>query len=201
MSGDSIRKLLLGLGALALLVGGAFYGCGPGSPRSIRSAFEGNLQGFLDIPDLEGFPVPDDVPGRDSLDDVRRLVQRNQLPLGYRRGRMLVLDRKAGKIDDLHFALPRDVRARTPEEVGTVVWIDKERVLMGSYSGPPGTEGKGYSHEWYATIIDYGEKQKVGLQDFHGSSPLGVKLGEGDRDGTEPSVYRMLEHFAKLPLR
>jgi hypothetical protein len=40
------------------------------------------------------------------------------------KGKVVVVDRKARALDDLHWELGGGLRADTPDEVGTVVWVN-----------------------------------------------------------------------------
>jgi hypothetical protein len=50
------------------------------------------------------------------------------------KGKVVVVDRKARLLDDLHWDLSGSVRADTPDEVGTVVWLDWGSEAIGSYN-------------------------------------------------------------------
>lgn len=101
----------------------------------------------------------------------------------YIKGKVIVIDIDEKDIDDCFFDLPSDLRAASPEEVGTVIWLDWGEVLIGRYTDGAG----GYQITCKVTVIDKAKTAIVGEATFKGSEPPSVKSGSGDRTGDKPT--------------
>lgn len=114
---------------------------------------------------------------------------------GYISGKVITVNRLEGTFDELFFALPSDLRAQTPDEVGTIIWIDCAEVAVATYvSG-----AKGYSTTCAITVIDKTQNLIVAQpQEFVGEKPPSSKSGVADWHGKRP-LKEMIEYIKSLP--
>jgi hypothetical protein len=113
----------------------------------------------------------------------------------YIRGRVLPIvhqpesGRGVGVAPDLYWALPRGVRARTPDEVGTVVWLDwEEKTITGPYNGFV-DQVTGIQYVCKVTLIDKRANRKLAERTFRGSDPTGSGRFQGDKPHKEIVDY------------
>jgi len=109
-------------------------------------------------------------------------------------GKVVVIDRKEQEVDDLQFDLPEEIRARQPEEVGTVVWLDWGRETQGGYTD--GTAA--YVQTCTVTVIHREKWEVLGTTVFRGSDPPSFKKGGGSRSGSKPTD-EVVRFLAALP--
>ncbi|MDA1132006.1 MAG: hypothetical protein O2905_02125 [Proteobacteria bacterium] len=91
-------------------------------------------------------------------DVAQYIVEPNEeLPFGgyIRHGKVLVIDVDNGVLDPIHDRLPKEIRARTPDEVGTVALVECLHTEVGTYF----FWAKGYSTYCDATLIDWPTRQ------------------------------------------
>jgi hypothetical protein len=93
----------------------------------------------------------------------------------YISGKVVIINRVEKSLEDLlELGLPTNLTATTPDEVGTVIWLDCQgQVLSWKYIG-------GYDAIWYycdVTIIDKTENTVVGVKHFDGEYPPPVVEG------------------------
>jgi hypothetical protein len=101
--------------------------------------------------------------------------------------------------EELYRQLPADLRANTPEEVDTVVWLEWGEERLGkTRSEPPMTHYtlEGIRYTCKVTIIDKRTNCKVGETSFQGSDPRGKGNYAGDKPYAE-----ILAYLTKLPRR
>lgn len=109
-------------------------------------------------------------------------------------GKVVVIDRKEREVDDLHFDLPETLRAKEPEEVGTVVWVEWGQIQEGSY-----TDGSAaYIQTCVVTVIDREKWEVLGRNTFQGASPPSFKKGGGSRTGSKPTK-EIVQYLSSLP--
>lgn len=123
---------------------------------------------------------------------------------GYIKGKVVVLDRKNRMIDLINDSLPSELRASTPDEVGTVVWLDWEEEFRFHYDYGGGIYGNAYRYNCKATIIDRSIPAKVGARSFIGSEPprqhvISTYYGESHY-GSKP-FDEILNYLESLPRR
>ncbi len=107
----------------------------------------------------------------------------------YIRGRVITVSTRGDELDLLYFDLPEELRARQPEEVQTVIWLDCTSATRVHRS--IGTDTVSYTCD--VTIIDYTIPAVIARQSFDKES------GEaGYRDVLYPEIARFL---AGLPRR
>jgi hypothetical protein len=99
--------------------------------------------------------------------------------------KMVVVDVQDKDVDGLHFDLPDDLRAATPDEVNTVVQLRWNQAAVGTYS----SGGKGYQWSCSATVIDRATQTTIGSQQFAGSPPPQSYYGKPgeSRSGDKPT--------------
>lgn len=108
--------------------------------------------------------------------------------------KFVLLDLEKREVDDLHLDLPETLKARNPDEVGTIVWLSWSEVAVGTY-----TDGAvGYVQTCRVTLIDKASGAMVWRQTFLGSDPPGVKKHSGPARGSRPNaaVLDFLRRFS-----
>ena len=109
-------------------------------------------------------------------------------------GKVVVIDKDKPQVHGIHFRLPEELRASSPEEVGTVVWLSWGEKVVGTY-----TDGsKGYRRTCNVTIIDQANRQITGSRTFLGSNPPEEKSGFGRRKGDKPSAREIAAYIKSL---
>lgn len=113
----------------------------------------------------------------------------------YIRGKIVPIDIKQSKIHELLFNLPGEVRARKPEDVKTILLIERILTKVGRYS-----DGQdAYEITWRIKLIDTTIPAIVAEKDFFGSDA--PKWTRGARHaGSEPEDD-VLEYLKGLPHR
>lgn len=112
----------------------------------------------------------------------------------YIRGKVVTVDTFNKKIDPLYFDLPADLRASTPAEVGTIVWMHRQASQVGYY-----TKGGG-AHQWRCDlkVIDRTTSTLLAEKTFWGSDPPRSKTDSGDAYGSFPSG-EIIGYLSGLP--
>lgn len=112
-------------------------------------------------------------------------------------GKAVVVDKQAegGGVSAVHGQLPEEIRAESPTEVGTVVWIDWKEFQYGRYSATR----VGYRIDAVVTVIDKANKAVLDRVEFEGglppeTAPSGSQHGYGPRP-----VEQILEYLSNLP--
>ena len=115
----------------------------------------------------------------------------------YIRGKLLPMDIRQGTIDFVFYQeLPRDLRAASPEEVGTVVNRDCVASSVGTY-----TRGGG-AYRWACELklIDLSISRILKGPTITGSEPPPTKMGSGDEYGSDP-LPEIVAYLVALPRR
>lgn len=119
-------------------------------------------------------------------------------PAGTPIKKVVVVDVKDKDVDGLHFDLPDTLRAGTPEEATTVVWVSWDKRQVGAYT----TGGNAY--QWFCdvTVIDLATKARIAGQNFSGSPPPATFRGRRgeSRTGDKPTDA-VLNYIKGLPRR
>jgi hypothetical protein len=114
----------------------------------------------------------------------------------YLRGKVVVVNLTDKGLDSLHFRIPDALRARQPDEVGTVVLVHREDRQAGTYTdGAPG-----YVRACDMTIVDEVRRTVAGTVAVEGSHPPPAKTGHGAQYGSEPDDEALAQLVA-LPRR
>lgn len=112
----------------------------------------------------------------------------------YIKGKIITVDQNDGKIDDIYFDLPEEWRATQPEEVGTVMWLEWGKEIVGHY-----TDGaEAYVNTARVTIIDNSIPAIIDRKIFRGSYPSWVKRRRGTRFGSKPTG-EIVNYIKRLP--
>jgi hypothetical protein len=119
----------------------------------------------------------------------------------YLRGRVLPVNvnlilregPSASVAEELYEKLPSEIRPRSPEEVGTLAWLEwrEEKLfkVQGNFYRDVGTR-----YHCKVSIIDRKTNTKVGERSFTGSDPRGT----GEYRGEKPYA-KILEYLTGLP--
>jgi hypothetical protein len=82
-------------------------------------------------------------------------------------GKILPLDMKKKRIDEMFFELSRDSRPKNPEEVGAIAGLWWEEVKVGTYGGMGGA----YREECRVIVWDLATRKLLAERFFSGSDP------------------------------
>jgi hypothetical protein len=112
------------------------------------------------------------------------------------RGRLLAIDVTADKrVADIHVGLPLDLRAHTPEQVGTIAWLAFSGIKVGQY--PPNIDA--IQQTCHVTLIDKQRGVIIAEHDFKGGDPP-VRLNGNVNYGSKPE-RAVIEWLSALPRR
>jgi hypothetical protein len=113
---------------------------------------------------------------------------------GHISGKVITVDKVNRKFDDLYFSLPHNLRASTPDEVGTIVLIECTESIAGTYE-----DGKnGHSTNCAVRIIDKSKKVVFPESEFYGEEPPKTKSIHGDWYGARP-LKEIVKFITALP--
>jgi len=115
----------------------------------------------------------------------------------YLKGKIVVFDEGTRKVDkDVFFDLPDDLRAKTPEEVATVVVVTWTEKTIDYYEGNvPAIQQTGS-----VKVVDYSSKQTLGIpMQFTGPEPpMKIKKNSSENKARRP-VKEIVEFVKNLP--
>jgi len=107
---------------------------------------------------------------------------RKDFPQSLDEYKIVIVNWQTGKLDNEFFRLNKQYRAANPEEVTTLVCVDRQTKYRFSYvSG-----GSAYRHEWHFVAIDYANKWSKTAKILYGGEPPKIKSLAGDAYGSEP---------------
>jgi hypothetical protein len=115
----------------------------------------------------------------------------------YVRGKLIILDRKLDRhlLHPVYWKIPEELRAATPEDVGTIVRIDTRYEIVGRYSR--GTTAQVVFYD--VKVIDKEKGQVVGEKTFRGGEPsTRITRFWGQTIG-DPPVAETAAYLAELP--
>jgi hypothetical protein len=112
-----------------------------------------------------------------------------------RRGRILALDVETRRLDPLHDALPSELRARTPEEVGTIALIHCRTEEEGRYGY---VFAKAYGQSCSLRLIDAKTRVFLATTGASRSAPLRVYIPFWPRTAARPTDI-LLDAIKRLP--
>lgn len=112
----------------------------------------------------------------------------------YLIGKILPVNKSTKAIDLLYFELPNDLRAASPEEVETILWVECEGKVVNTYTD--GAEARRI--DCVLTIINKASNTMIVQTTFRGEPPPGSKSGSGDRSGSRPTED-MVKYITTLP--
>jgi hypothetical protein len=159
--GRKATFILWGLiGTVALGVGG-FFGIRYVLRKSHLAAFEDHVNEYVAI--ANGATEPGKGPPR---------------------GKMITIDKQENDIDWTYFDLPDELRADSPEEVGTIAVLDWGKVEVGKYSDG----ASAYVQTCVVTVVDKADKKVLGKSPvLQGGDPPKSKKGSGEGKGPRPT--------------
>jgi hypothetical protein len=107
------------------------------------------------------------------------------------------------KVDDkLFFDLPEELQPNTPDEVGTVAWLEWEKKQVAWYKtdhGKGAALAPAYVLICHLTVIDRARNLVVARRDFEGGQPpdsIGGLTGEGVGSSPAPQIVDYLRGLA-----
>ncbi len=186
--GDVAAVVFLCVVVCAPLSCGGFFGVRSAIRAHVAARFEKDLQAYVAL----------------STALSREGVEQPRLPqpgggTGKVKGKMVVVDVNERKIDDLHFALPDDLRASGSEEVATVVLLKWEKIKV-SGGGPISAD---FSVEYQMTcqvrVFDWESKSEIASRTFFGDSPSGgFSSDQPSVTGPKPDEAEVLKFLTSL---
>jgi hypothetical protein len=118
---------------------------------------------------------------------------------GRVKGKMVVVNVTEGKIDDLYFGLPDDLRAANPEEVATVVLLTRGKIKVSGEGPISSIRGVEYQQFCQLKVFDWESKSEVASRTFHGGFPESSLTRLGPATGPEPDPAQVLTLLTSLP--
>ncbi len=120
----------------------------------------------------------------------------NQQPgAWYVHGKVLPIEMRTNTVEvQTYYELPGDLRAISPEDVGTVLWLDCTTGTVGTY-----TSG-GAAKQWVCdvTLIDLSIPAIIGEKSFTGSEPPLTTTKSSGETGSFP-VKEIVDYLESLP--
>lgn len=119
----------------------------------------------------------------------------------YVRGRILSIDIKDSTVDEFTFSkLPEELKARSADEVGTLLFCEWYSVKEGEYFNEETDEKTGDAYRSYAnvSIIDLKEKRLIHIRNFKGADPLKATNITGDFTSMQP-MFEVIDYVKSLP--
>lgn len=114
----------------------------------------------------------------------------------YVKGKIILIDHLAMKIDNLTFDLPEELRPSSPEEVGTVIWLEWYTAPGPQYVAFPGSSqpvGRGSFGACRVVVIDVSTRVKLCETHIKSDSPVAP-----NSDPAHPTG-KVIEYLMKLP--
>jgi len=123
--------------------------------------FEGRMEKYLDLYEKGARSVPlqsERIPKKILVIDIDRRDKRE-------------ID--SAKILHGSYLCPENLKAKTPSEVGSVVFIETLRYKVGEYRSKGQSSGgmDAYRWRWFVSIYDASSKELLYQETFHGSEP------------------------------
>ncbi len=133
---------------------------------------------------------------KDHIDEYLAINKEQTDQSVYVKGKMVVISKQEKEVDDeVYPALPNELRADSPAEVGTVVILKWGAQVRGVYTGG---NASALWHTCEVTVIDRSLSAIVGRQDFRGGDPPVSTTGRGDIYGTKP-IQEIVAYLTALP--
>jgi hypothetical protein len=171
-------SIVLIVAVFVAAMGGSVFGCGD----SWTALFKPHLDEYLEMALLDW-----GQPGQPS--SLYEALEAG----GYLRGKLVVVNKNPDKLSPLNKQLV-DLRAASPEEVGTVVLLSYFEMRVGTFED----RTEGLQQKCELTVYDLVEKKIVCMRQLEGSMPW-VKEGAGDKTGGEVSDDAILAILRALP--
>ncbi len=132
------------------------------------------------------------LPGEKAGNAVLQMNFTSPTGSPYIRGKVIPVQVRDNTLDILYFDLPKDLRAGSPEEVGTVVWLycvySTQKIEFAA-----GAKRETNNYTCDVAVIDFQEQTMVAKQSFQK-----VAGGQGIPDVLYPDI---IEYLSGLPRR
>jgi hypothetical protein len=116
---------------------------------------------------------------------------------GYIVGKVITVDMKnKPEVDWVYFDLPDDLKAKKPDDVGTVVQLKWRTETIDHYKD--GADAN--VHIVDIAVVDLAKKQTVGVASLRGTEPPMEKSGSGAAYGSKPTK-EIVNFLKSLPKR
>jgi hypothetical protein len=130
------------------------------------------------------------------VESMNSMNFRSDFPQSLDEYKIVIVDWQTGTLDNEFFRLNKQYRAAKPEEVTTLVCVDRQTKYRFSYT----SGGSAYRHEWHFVAIDYPNKWSKTAKILYGGEPPKIKSLAGDAYGSEPKgkIAEFCERYALL---
>src|SRR3989338_5876415 len=121
----------------------------------------------------------------------------------YLHGKLLLIDTERRAVDQwVYPKLPKALRSRSPEEVGTVGLVTWGWEQVGVYVGDGTKEetGKAYVSTVEVALVDPATRTVIGRIFLQGEPPAGGLTRKGDYRSERP-MFKLLQYLEPLPRR
>ena len=121
----------------------------------------------------------------------------------YLHGKLLLIDTERRAVDQwVYPKLPKALRSRSPEEVGTVGLVTWGWEQVGVYVGDGTKEetGKAYVSTVEVALVDPATRTVIGRISLQGEPPAGGLTRKGDYRSERP-MFKLLQYLETLPRR
>lgn len=125
-------------------------------------------------------------------------TERHEQP--YIRGKIVTVDERTREIDDLFLSLPEELQAGTPDQVGTVVWLNCTDRKVGYYGNHEKDNlSPAIQSSCGVTVVDLTLPATTDRRSFSGSPPPSTTThSTGGESGGSPTD-RIIEYLKGLP--
>jgi hypothetical protein len=113
------------------------------------------------------------------------------------KGRVIPVDMGTRNIHAIHFMLPKELRSLSPDDVGTIMWLQWGKQDVGRYEG--GAPARVQTCE--VTLIDKATFSVVAQRDFRGSAPpekISSKSSEGVGSAPISEIVTFLKSLPRV---
>ncbi len=112
-------------------------------------------------------------------------VASKERPDARHKGKIIPVNVKEKEIDSLYWDLPEGLRAATPDDVATIVWLEWGEVQVSTYGN---TNKPALVQTCNVTVIDRDEKAILLREAFRGSDPpKSIKSRDSSGRGDKPT--------------
>jgi len=125
---------------------------------------------------------------------LARPVASRESPAARHKGKIIPVNVKEKEIDSLYWDLPEELRAATPDDVATIVWLEWGEVQVSTYGS---TNKPALVQTCNVTIIDRADKAILLRHSFRGSDPpKSIKSRDSSGRGDKPT-QAVVEYLQK----
>lgn len=137
------------------------------------------------------------------VEDLKTDIATHTPDSPYLRGKLVTIDVDRAEVDYWTYPkLPEDIRAMTPDQVGTVGLIKWDFEKVGYYENvETGRQtGDAFQSNARLTLIDWVEKTRIAEMTFEGAAPVGGLTRDGDFKSMQP-MFQIVDYLTSLPRR